>query len=127
MVVKSNFHNGKGIVRGNIFSDHHYITKIPSGITITAALLTVKTNISDNDPGIFQKSITSADVPGTGQIENSGTNGTATLRFDLTSVNTLAMIADVQYLYDIRVTLSTGDVLTVENGETSSQNRVGTV
>lgn len=124
MVIESNLHQGHGIVRGNIFSLRRTITGLPSGITVSGAELTVKTSTSDADPGIFQKTITSSNVAGTGQIEDTGSTGAAVLRFDLGSADTLAMVANTEYYYDINITMSDASLVTVESGRTSARERV---
>lgn len=124
MVIESNLHQGHGIVRGNIFSLRRTITGLPSGITVSGAELTVKTSTDDADPGIFQKTITSSNVAGTGQIEDTGSTGAAVLRFDLGSADTLAMVANTEYYYDINITMSDASLVTVESGRTSARERV---
>ena len=126
MVVESNLHMGIGIVRGDQFSIRRTVTGVPSGETITAALLTLKETIATADPGLFQKSITGTNVAGTGHIEDTGSSGVGKIRFDLTSSNTLSMTADTEYFFDIQVTLSGGDIITIESGKTSTKAQVGT-
>lgn len=125
MVVESNLHDGNGIVRGDQFSVWRRISGVPPGATISEAWLTVKTAIVDVDgSAIFQKDITTTNVPGTGHVVNSGSSGGGLLRFDLTAANTMAMTAGTLYYYDIQILLSSGDVLTLESGETSARAQV---
>lgn len=125
MVIESNLHNGNGIVRGDVFPLRRTINKLPSGRTVVEGWLTVKTAIADADvAAIFQKIITAADVAGTGQIEDTGADGSAVVRFDLTAANTTAMTAGTNYYYDIQVRLDNNDILTLENGFTSAQTQV---
>ena len=126
MVIETNLHMGKGIVRGDQFSIRRTVRGLPSGVTITAGLLTIKDAIATADPGLIQKSITSSNVAGTGQIEDTGASGIGKIRFDLTTTNTLLMTADTDYYFDIQVTLSNSDVLTLEHGFTSANTQVGT-
>lgn len=126
MVIETNLHMGKGIVRGDQFSIYRTVRGLSSGITVSSALLTVKNTIATVDPGLFQKSITSSNVAGTGKIEDTGVSGIAKLRFDFTSANTLLMVADTEYYFDIQVTLSDGSLLTLERGLTSANAQVGT-
>lgn len=126
MVIESNLHKGKGIVRGDQFSIYRTVRGLPSGITLTAALLTIKDAIATADPGLIQKSITSSNVAGTGKIEDTGADGIGKIRFDLTTTNTLLMNADTEYYFDIQVTLSDGSILTLERGFTSANTQVGT-
>lgn len=115
MVVQIPFDDGVGLVRGDNFPKRYYVTGI-KGVTVTSGRLTVKTALSDADPGVFQKAITSSNVAGTGQIEDTGANGIATLRFDITTANTEALTADTDYFYDVQVVLSDSQVLTLVKG-----------
>lgn len=125
MVSDGNLHNGIGIVRGDVFSIRRTVNKIPSGRTIVEAWLTVKAAIADVDASAtFQKIITSTDVAGTGQIEDTGADGSAVLRFDLTAANTTAMTAGTSYFYDIQARTDTSDILTLESGTTSATSQV---
>lgn len=126
MVVESNLHLGKGIVRGDKFPIRRIVRKIPAGITISSSILTLKATIAIADPGLFQKSITSTNVAGTGQVEDTNTNGIGKLRFDLNSADTLLMVADTDYYFDIQVTFSDGTILTLESGLTQASAQVTT-
>lgn len=121
MVIESNLHSGLGIVRGDVFSIRRTVNKIPSSRTVAEAWLTVKAAIADADgSATFQKIITSTDVAGTGQIEDTGADGSAVLRFDLTAANTTAMTAGTVYYFDIQVRLDNNAILTLESGTTSA-------
>lgn len=125
MAVDGNLHGGLGIVRGDVFSIRRTVNKIPSSRTIAEAWLTVKAAIADADgSATFQKIITTADVSGTGQIEDSGADGSGILRFDLTAANTTAMTAGTQYFYDISIRLDNNSILTLETGMTSAVAQV---
>jgi hypothetical protein len=125
MVVESNLHLGKGIVRGNQFPIRRIITRIPAAVTVDEAWLTLKAGLTDADPGLFQKHITTVNVAGTGQIEDNGAVRTnAKVRFDLLAADTTLMVAETQYYFDIKLLFSSGDLLTIERGLTSSEERV---
>ena len=126
MVIETNLHMGEGIVRGDQFSFRRIVRGVPAGVTISSAILTLKATIATADPGLFQKSITSSNVVGTGQIEDTGASGIGKLRFDLTDDDTLLMTADTQYYFDIQVTMSSGDIFTLERGQTSAVSQVTT-
>lgn len=115
MVVRTNLHMGLGIVRGDVFPLRRVISGIPSAITISSAKLTLKTTLSDADPGLWQLSAT---------VEDAGSSGTGTIRFDITSTQTLLMVADTPYYFDIQVTLSSGTILTPETGVTEAIEQV---
>lgn len=91
-------------------------TGFASGVTITQAWLTVKADIDDADPGLFQKSITTTNVTGTGQIENDGTGDVdMVIRFDLVPADTIA-IGRILRHFDIQVKTDGGLVYTPESG-----------
>ena len=121
MAVTGNLHGGLGIVRGDVFSIRRTVNNIPAGRTLAEGWLTVKAAIADVDgSATFQKVITSSDVAGTGQIEDTGADGSGIIRFDISATNTLAMTAGTQHGYDIQVRLDNNDILTLETGYTSA-------
>lgn len=126
MVVITNLHLGHGMVRGDTFSIRRHITRMPSGVTVSSAKLTFKASTADADPGLFQKSITSSNVAGTGHVENIGAGGVATLRFDLVAADTNLATANANYYFDIRVTYSDGTVIALESGITQWREKVTT-
>lgn len=118
MVAITNLHLGNGIVRGDAFPLRRTVPSIPAGDAISSAKLTLKTNISDADPGLFQLTAT---------IENSGsTSGIGVVRFDFSSANTLLMIQDQLYYFDIQLTMTSGNIITIEQGQTSASYQVTT-
>ena len=65
---------------------------IPTGVTCTAAEFVVKSRPEDDDAApIVVKEVTTVDAPGTGQIEDDGTEGTWTIRIDLGVADTVAI------------------------------------
>ena len=96
-------------------------SNLPTGVVIAQAWFTVKEDESDLDAdAIVQKDITTADVSGTGQIEEDGSSSSGAadpiLRFDLTGVDTRAIDANHRW-YDIQVKTDTGSIYTGEKGE----------
>lgn len=125
MVVESNLHLGKGIVRGDRFSIRRIVTGIPSGVLVSSASLYIKEALTDADSAaIIAKEITSSNVAGTGQVEDTGSSGTAKIRFDLVVADTEAPVADQKYYFDMEVVLDSGDILTIESGITSFREQV---
>lgn len=122
MVVNTNLHMGLGIVRGDAFSITRIVPGIPSGLTVTAAALTLKTLNSTSDPGVIQKLITTSEQAGIGYVETPGSSGTAQLRFDLSAADTRVLTADLDYYFDIQITLSNGNIRTIERGITQSSD-----
>lgn len=114
MVVETNLHMGKGIVIGDAFSLRRVVKGIPTGVTLSNAYLYIVTGTP------ISKSITSANVAGTGQIEDTGADGIGRIRFDLSATDTGQFTAETDYDFDISVTLSSGDKLTLERGKTQA-------
>lgn len=111
-----------GFVLGNDLDVIRSIPNVPAGQTLTKAWLTVKAKETDADPGLIQKAITAAAVPGVGQITNNGSGGTGSVTFQLTAVDTqpgtnpAGIVAGLPYFYDIKVQTSAGKLYTVETG-----------
>lgn len=107
----------KPIVRGDTRRIQRTFTSLPTGYTISAAWLTIKSRFRDTDnAALIQKSITTTNSQD-GQITDSSTlYGSITLRFDLTSAETLLATAGVEYLYDIQVRTTSGEIHTLAVG-----------
>ncbi len=120
MVVTTTLDRGLGLVNGDAISIRRTVNNIPVGDSVAKAYLTVKTAIADADGAAkIQKAITTANVAGTGQIEDDGTaDQSAVLRFDLTNANTVGtnVTADLAYFYDIQIILTTNGTYTIEKG-----------
>lgn len=114
----------KDFTAGDDLEVQRTVTGVPTGQTVDKAWLTVKAAAADADPGIFQKAITTTDVPGTGRITDAGSSGTATLRFDLTAANTALLTAGTEYFYDVQVKTSGGKIYTVESGKMIARRSV---
>ena len=97
----------------------------PATTVINQAWLTVKSQISDADPGLFQKDVTTSDVVGTGQIENDGTGDVDMIvRFDLKPADTILIGPDLLREFDIQIK-TTGDLIyTPEKGQISAVDQV---
>jgi hypothetical protein len=75
---------------------------------LVLAILTLKKDINDADPGVIQKKPTSSFVSGVGQITDTGTtDGTAVIRFDFTAAQ-LAALAPMQYVFDVKLKTTAG-------------------
>jgi len=97
------------------------LSKLPNGVVIATAWMTVKENLSDADvDAIVTKEITTVEDAGNnGHIEEDGSSqaGAADpiLRFDLQTTDTRSIGANHRY-YDIQVKTDTGAVYTGEKG-----------
>ena len=104
------------VVAGDDLDVTRTVTAVPATQTFTKAWLTLKALITDADPGLLQKVITSGAVAGQGQITDTGASGTGALLFQLTGANTLALPVGIDVKYDIKVLTSAGKICTVEQG-----------
>ena len=105
-----------GIVRGDAFPVERTVHHL-RGRTVTKAWLTVKDDVSDSDlSALIQKTITSTDVPGTGKVTGTAVFSRATLRFDLTNLDTGAGAGGQRAYYDIQILLDNNERITLELG-----------
>ena len=104
-----------GFVVGDDLEIRRTVTELVAPIEV--AWLTVKLHHGQpDDEARLQKRITTADVPGTGQIvEAGGTDTDGDLRFDLTQEDT-ASLRTRRFVHDIQIRLTTGKVYTIEKG-----------
>jgi len=104
-----------GFVVGDDLEIRRTVTDLVAPIEV--AWLTVKHHPAQPDEEArLQKRITTADVPGSGQVVEAGgpdTNGD--LRFDLTQADT-ALLGTKRFIHDIQIRLTTGKVYTIEKG-----------
>ena len=118
----------RGFTEGDDLTIRRTIDRVRSslaaGVTITNAWMTVKTLQADADPGLFQKAITTADVVGTGQIEDDGGGDVDPIvRFDLTSADTRLIAATLRF-YDIQVKTDGGARYTGEAGRIIAKEEI---
>lgn len=99
MVVEGTLDGGIGFVKGDVFSIRRIIYDIPAGVTISSAEL---------EP--------SSGTTVTATVEDSGADGTGSIRFDISASFWSGVTAGTVYDYDIAVTFSNGDVITLESG-----------
>jgi hypothetical protein len=107
----------ENIVQGDNIDITRTIDQLPA--SITKAWLTVKANRSStaDTNAIFQKTITSINVPGVGVIVDDGTgDGIAEVRFELVNADTVLLTNETAYYYDIQVLTSTDKIYTPEIG-----------
>lgn len=100
-------------------------TDLPEGYTVATAYLTIKKSDRQADAqAVAQKAITTT-LSAAGQITDALTaGGSIGLFFDLSKTDTALFKAGIEYLYDIQVVLSTGEVHTMEVGTITFINGV---
>lgn len=115
------------VVAGDDIQITRTITSVPSGETLTDAWFTVKEHPDDTDAAaIIDKQITSVDVPGTGQITDTGADETGAVRFDLTDADTALLVPGRDYYWDIQVKTSAAAIYTPTAGKIRSVKGVTT-
>lgn len=91
-------------------ADYTYVAtvSVSSADPLTKAYLTFKASPNDADPGALQKTVTTVNSVGVGQITNDGsTNGLATVLFTI-SAGDSAALTPRDYYWDVKVkTVST--------------------
>lgn len=108
---------------GNYLRLRWSVAGVPSGSAISSVIFKVKNTESDPDSAlVISKTITTVNVNGTGQIENTGTTtGTGLVRVDLTSTDTNFLTAGTQFVYWVDVSLTSGETVTLEKGAIFAQ------
>ena len=116
----------RGFVVGDYFEVERDVSGIPNPTTLTKAWLTVKAREDDEDvDAIFLIDITTSYVTGKGQIVDNGAgDGVGTVRFEVTSVNSVKMTGAKVYYFDIQVLTSAGFVFTPERGTISGYKQI---
>lgn len=112
----------KNKVRGDDIPIIRRYVDLPEGDPVIKARLTVKSNTTTSDPGIFQLTITPIEQP-SGVIED-GTTPEVLLTFIISKINSLLMSASVTYLYDIQVDTEGGRTYTCEKGTIKLEEQV---
>jgi len=113
--------NGEGYVAGDDLNVVRNVTNVTPADPLIKAWLTIKTSASILDASAtVQKIITTASVPGVGQIgQNGGVgtgDGTASMTFTLTAADTALMGTTIAHFYDVQVKTSTGVINTPDRG-----------
>ncbi len=113
----SDFQVIEGVVEGDDLDiGPKAVANVDPNDPLVKAWLTIKAKAADADPGVLQKVITTASVPGTGQITANGDathgNGTAQVLFQLTGADTLALGSKIRYVFDIQVKTTAGKIFT---------------
>lgn len=106
----SNFTNNSSLVL------RRTVTGIPVGSLIASAEFVVKAAETDTD-SILDKTVLPTDNPGVGQVEDTGTDQTGVVRFDLEPADTALMTPGTKYRFWIEVVLDSNELVCVELGE----------
>jgi len=108
------------IVQGDSIDVTRTIGSLPTAITKSWFTIKTKAKIDSTSDAainiIFQKTITTTPVTGVGAILDDGAGGTASVRFELVNADTVLLVGDTVYYYDIQVLTSAGKIYTPELG-----------
>lgn len=116
-ILNRNITERDGLFVGDHFDVQVNLTAIPTGLTLIKAWWTVKLNLTDADPGIIQKAITTTPVAGVGQITDDGTTDReGDLSFEWVPADTNLFTADIAYWFDVQVQYSNLKVRTFARG-----------
>lgn len=100
-------------------ADETYSAKanVSAADPIVLAILTLKINQTDADPGASQKKITTSNVAGVGQItaDGSTTSGAAIAAFSFTAAQTAAL-SPQSYWFDVKVKTNSGAFFPAASG-----------
>jgi len=113
------------MVAGDTFELHRTYTGLTAGVTIAKAYWTVKALATDTDANAkYQISVTSSSTAA-GQIIDGNTNGgSVELAFVATNTETLTLTPGQEYVYDVQVIDSNGQIYTLELGTICPQQGV---
>ncbi len=113
-----------GYVAGDKLNVRRIVSNIQTGRTLIKAWLTIKNVLTDADPGVIQKVITTAANPGTGQIiaPGDGTGGqpigTGDILFELTMTDTGTTLGpNKQFVFDVQLKFDNAEIATLSYGE----------
>lgn len=114
----------KGFCAGDDIEVRRTVKNPPAGQTIVQAWLTIKAKLTDtDDEAALKKIITTANLPGVGQIEAPGAESTV-LRFELTRTDTLLLTPDSAYFHDVQIKTSADKISTPFKGLTLAARQV---
>lgn len=108
----------KNVVIGDELRIQRTYTGLPAGSIITKAWLTVKKKEKDPDASaLFPSKVITASATSAGQITDADTTGgDLAMFFDLSKTDTGAAKPDLEYVYDVQVKRSSGEIHTLEKG-----------
>jgi hypothetical protein len=107
------------IVQGDDIDIIRTIGTLPTSITKSWFTVRTRANLdqlTDATTIVFQKAITTSNVPGVGVIYDDGADGTAGCRYELVNADTKLLVGDTLYYYDVQVLTSSGKIYTPEVG-----------
>lgn len=106
----------KDLVRGDDWVFERNYTGAPSGTNIIQATLTVKASAADLDNAALAQVTITTSLSSDGQITANGSSGTVTLTIKVAHAQTVQATLR-QYVYDVQLKHSSGDLVTVERGK----------
>lgn len=120
------------ITLGDDFEATRVMNDVPVNQGVSQATWTVKKVDDLSTPGdataVWQKTITSTDNAGVGQIEASGAGtGKAVLRWEGTYLESVLGVPGVEYVYDMQLVSTASKVFTMEKGTLVFDPQVTTI
>lgn len=114
------------LVVGDDIDIERTITNVPEGDSLVKAWFTVKARETDPDiNAIFQKTITASYVAGQGEITDDGAGDQqGAVTFELTNVDTLLLVGDTAYYYDLQVKTANAKIYTPEKGQLTMRKQI---
>lgn len=107
----------RGVVVGDDVRVDVTITSVRTGLTISKAWLTVKSNSSDTDVSSLVQADITTSATSKGQITNAGGSGTGTMYFVLANTATDDADEDFGYSYDVQLKMSDNSLYTPLTGK----------
>jgi hypothetical protein len=102
---------------GDTYTIQRTWADLPPGDAATKVWMTAKTDPTGADPGVWQKVITTSDVPGTGQItDDGGSSGSVAFRVDIAKADSRLLTPATEIHYDMQVLTGAGHLITLEIG-----------
>jgi len=106
----------ENLVAGDDWIIRLTIVDITDDQELTDAWFTVKENIDNvDDDAVLQKHITAIEVANVGHIEDTGSDGTGVVRFNVTKLQTVLFKPYVRYEWDVQVKTDLGKYNTPRN------------
>jgi hypothetical protein len=114
----------EGFVIGDDFTVEATITEVPAGDPLAKVWLSVKRREDDADAAaVFSKSVTTSSSS-SGQITDTGADGSGVARFTLVPADTVLLIGEKIYYFDVQAKTQAGLVYTPIKGTIMGKKQI---